>query len=147
MESKVFCLCENLKKVVFQEGSKLRRIGEFCFCGSGLEEFTPPPVLKEISGGAFKHCQSLRRVILNEGLETLEDQYDSMTRKYYGVFQYSEITEVTLPSTLKEIGSRTFKDCKSLNTIRVKRSCYADFSKLDMPSSVKIVRQWDDDVS
>ena len=73
--------------------------------------------------------------MLNEGLETLSDYYSS------GVFGNSGIEEITLPSTLKKIGYHTFWGCNSLRTIYVKSSCQADFSGINLPSSVKIVRQ------
>ena len=75
-----FCGCENLKKVIFQEGSVLREIEDYCFMSSGLEEFTAPPGLKRIHGNAFANCENLKRVILNEGLKELRDL------SYNGVF-------------------------------------------------------------
>ena len=43
-----FRYCKDLKKVTFQESSRLRKIGSLCFDNSGLEEFVAPPGLKEI---------------------------------------------------------------------------------------------------
>ena len=105
-----------------------------CFCNSGLEEFVAPQRLKEIEVEAFCGCESLKRVALNEGLETLSDDCT------IGVFGDSGIEEITLPSTLKEIGYHTFSWCNSLRKIYVKSGCQADFSKLDLPSSVEIIR-------
>ena len=88
--------------MTFQEGSRLRRIGNGCFQGSDLEEFVAPPGLKEIGSIAFYRCKGLKRVVLNEDLEVLADKDD------YGIFQSSGVEEVTLPSTLREIGQRMF---------------------------------------
>ena len=91
--------------------------------------------MKEIGGAVFYGCKSLRRVMLNEGPETLSDYYSS------GVFGNSGIEEITLPSTLKKIDRYAFSECNSLRTIYVRSGCQANFSWLDLPSSVKIVRQ------
>lgn len=74
---------------MFEEGSKLEKIGNFCFFGSGLKEFLAPPELKEIKGRAFMNCKNLKRVVLNEGLMVLgEDDRDfnGSSVKIYGVF-------------------------------------------------------------
>ena len=76
--------------------------------------------------------------MLNEGLELLKDCHKA-ARYYCGVFQYCDFEEITLPSTLKEIGQCTFKDCRCLKTIYVKSGCKADLSQLDKPSSAQIV--------
>ena len=68
-----------------------------CFYNSGLEKFIAPQSLKEIYGTAFYCCKSLKRVVLNEGLETLSNYYSG------GVFENSGIEEIRLPSTLKKI--------------------------------------------
>ena len=72
--------------------------------------------------------------MLNEGLEALPDDTNC------GVFQKSGVEEVTLQSTLRQIGRNAFKWCDGL-TVYVKSGCRADLSRLDLPSSVKIVRQ------
>ena len=68
--------------------------------------------------------------MLNEGLEVLAD------KDGFGIFQNTEIEEITLPSTLMKIGKLTFTRCSSLKTVYVKRGCQANFSGLNMPSTV-----------
>lgn len=75
--------------------------------------------------------------MLNEGLETLKEHYDLTHNCYHGIFQDSRVEEVTLPSTMKEIGQMTLADCSSLRTIYVKSGCQADLSRV--PSSVEII--------
>ena len=108
----------------------------YCFEDSGLEEFVAPPGLREICGGAFAGCHKLKRVALNEGLLVLRDDDGP---HYTGVFERTEIVEITLPSTLKEIGKFTFYDCYSLMTIYVKSGCQVDFSEIHRPKSAKVV--------
>ena len=104
----VFYCCYDLKKIVFRDGSKLRKVCDSCFKYSGLEEFIAPSGLKEIHCGAFYGCKKLKRVVLNEGLEALNGGI------IFGVFESSGIEEITLPSTLKQVDLRTFIDCDSL---------------------------------
>ena len=93
--------------------------------------------MKEIRHGAFCKCKSLRRVTLNEGLEKLgrKGAYyddDGHCKYYQGVFEESGLEEITLPSTLTEIGETTFKDT-SVKAVYVNDDCEADFLELQMP--------------
>ena len=60
-----------LTEVVFESGSKLRRVGDYAFASTALKVFVAPGDLKEIGVGAFMNCKELRTVKLNEGLESL----------------------------------------------------------------------------
>ena len=71
IEKEAFRDGRNLRRVVFQRGSKLRIIESNCFSGSGLEEFSAPLNLQEIDSGAFYDCRSLKHVTLNGGLKML----------------------------------------------------------------------------
>lgn len=58
----VFERCKRLREVIFEDGSRLRKIGKGCFCGSGLEQITLPSAVEEISVDAFQNCERLRKV-------------------------------------------------------------------------------------
>ena len=112
---------------MFEEGSKLKKIGPNAFYGcirlasvtlpEGLEEIglyafyqsdigsvTFPSSLRTVHQGAFSDCKSLKTVVLNEGIEVLgTDEYKDDASWYNGVFQGSAIESVTFPSTLKRI--------------------------------------------
>ena len=64
-----FYKCENLKRIVFAEGSRLERIGNYCFCHSGIEELTLPGTLREIGGYAFDECDNLKTIYVEDGCE------------------------------------------------------------------------------
>lgn len=100
-----------------------------------------PPSLREVGGSAFYGCGSLKRVVLNEGLEALRDGYDDEYLGYYGVFQRSGVEEVVLPSTLLDVGQKAFLGCGGLRTIRARDGCRADLSKLKLPESATLVSQ------
>ena len=98
-------------------------MGRGCFSYSGLEEFCAPPELRLIADTAFENCRYLRQVTLNKGLETL-GRYDGM------VFQNTGIEEITLPKTLKEVGSFAFVGARGLGAIYVEDGCEANISPL-----------------
>ena len=49
----------------------LEHIGVKCFSESGLEKVTLPKSTRTVAVRAFKGCEQLRHVELNEGLEVL----------------------------------------------------------------------------
>lgn len=57
--------------VVFEEGSRLEKIGSDCFRDTAIEEFLAPSSLREIGDNAFYNYKNLGQVTLNEGLERL----------------------------------------------------------------------------
>lgn len=95
-----------LKRVAFRGRSQLEKIGYNCFARSGIEELLAPPGLREIGQDAFAGCEDLRLVVLNEGLERLvaeKEWYDNGRYRnvYDGIFGFSGVEEIVLPSTLK----------------------------------------------
>ena len=79
--------------------------------------------------------------MLNEGPEALEDHYNDDYLNCFGVFQCSGVEEVVLPSTLRDVGQKTFLGCASLRTIYAKRGCRADLSRPRKPETVAFVSQ------
>ena len=94
IKESAFQECENLRVVVFEEGSRLRTIGENafyncaklrsselpsglrkigarCFWGCGIAQLSISASVKEIGAEAFYGCKKLKSVQLNEGLEKL----------------------------------------------------------------------------
>lgn len=77
-------------------------------------------MVRTIRQKAFGKVESLRSVILNEGLEVLgTDEYPDTGKVYSGVFENCSIERVELPSTLKRIESGTFMGCKNLKVINL----------------------------
>lgn len=69
--------------------------------------------------GAFFDCRSLKKAVLNEGLEALGTDGNSRRGAvHHGVFEKCALTSIILPSTLKMIESSTFNDCKDLNSVQ-----------------------------
>lgn len=84
--------CKSLKRVLFPNDSALETIEGECLRESRIEEFLAPPSLKRIEVSVFSQCYSLKKVVLNEGLETLSCS-----------FKDSGVEVVELPSTLRRL--------------------------------------------
>lgn len=57
IEQGAFYKCEKLKKVSFQQGSRLEKIGAECFAKSGLKEIVLPESVREVGAKAFWLCE------------------------------------------------------------------------------------------
>lgn len=98
--------------------------------------------MKEISDHVFYACKSLKRVVLNEGLEILgDDSENENDEAFQGVFQDSGVEKIVLPNTLRETAYSAFSDIAHLKTIYVGSDCniyiagsgISDLTKLVLP--------------
>lgn len=122
------------------------------FGGSdGVRTLILPKMVRAVQQGAFYQVESLRSVLLNEGLETLgDDRYQRDRRMSFGAFQESGLRRMRLPSTLKRIAHRAFMDCKALRTVsfptgleHLGKSCFsgAGLESVELPASLRTVSQ------
>lgn len=63
-----------------------------------METFVAPKSLRTIGEAAFRHCQSLATVEMNEGLQALGAQ----------CFQDCQFSGIILPSTVTSLGEVAF---------------------------------------
>ena len=135
-----FACCKLLKRVDFQPGSVLKRIGARCFFMSGLEGIKTPQGLAEIGERAFSRCAFLRNVVLNEGLRVLGE----------AVFAHTPIERVDVPSTVQILPKSTFCQCKSLREVQfhegpdeLGEGCFWEtkFPELNIPASVRVIEK------
>lgn len=98
-----------IQKVIFGSNSKLQKIESNAFreCNN-LEEITLPKSLISIYNHAF-FDSSINKVIIPS------DSKLEMISNY--AFAYSDLTNITLPNSLKEIGYGAFRDCKDLTEV------------------------------
>ena len=104
-----------------------------------------PRSVRTVEGNSFKHMASLRQVILNEGLETLdENNYDEP--EYNEPFAYSSVERIRFPSTLKRLGNYALSECKQLKSVELPEGlemigdrCFEDCGvrELHIPASVR----------
>ena len=136
-----FCNCINLKNISL--ASNITEIGDEAFSGCiSLSKLELPKNLIKLGGkilrntmvnsinippsvkiaedgatyneGALSRCPALMEVIFENGIERIPDYiaYDRSSGD-----KRSRINKITLPSTVKEIGSRAFADSSYLETI------------------------------
>lgn len=101
-----FYMCNHLTSVRF--GSKLSKIdcNSFKKCSELNDVDLSGTKVTKLTDDVFAYCTSLRGIKLPECLEALGD----------GVFYESGLVSIKLPSSVREMGERTFKGCVSLET-------------------------------
>ena len=103
----IFYGCSSLEQVNFPEGMSYIGNGMFYDCVS-LNNISFPSTMKTISSNAFIGCESLTSINL-DGIENLGES----------AFEYTGLTSVTLPSSLKYC-SNAFNSCESLEYAIIK---------------------------
>lgn len=103
-----FTECRSLITVILNEGLEVFGIdGKVyedmpgVFENSALERIRLPSTLKRIERRAFMGCESLKGVLLPEGLEYIGRR----------CFYSSCLEEIALPSSIKMVGFKAFQDC------------------------------------
>ena len=129
MGHNAFAYCESIKKVTIPK--TLTEWGDCTFQFTGIEELkiengvkkisyqtfsntkistvTIPKSVTVISAGAFGECNNLEKVILNDGLVTIDE---------FAFAGKSKLTEVIIPKTVKNITERAFSGCMTLNKVK-----------------------------
>jgi hypothetical protein len=135
-----FHSCRNLKQVTLSEG--LQTIDRCVFLGTAIEQIDIPASVSKINTEVFSYCDQLKAIRVNE----LNKKYASvdgalLNRKmtelicvpstktgHYdvpdgvitidtGAFSNSQLTEVSLPATVKKVDFFAFESCPALTTI------------------------------
>lgn len=138
IDCEAFYECGKLSKVIFANGSKLKKLnagyfyqipdgmiqtvaarkGVFAEC-SLLSSIEIPASVENIGAGTFLNCTSLSKVSFETGsrLKKIDGVY---YRDYspLGAFQNcSHLTKIEIPASVEEIGPATFKDCVRLISV------------------------------
>ena len=105
--------------VVFEEGSCITGIAEYCFCDCDLlTTIILPDTVKSIGADAFNTCEDLQYVYIPEGCNSIGDN------AFTGC---DELSYVRVPDSCRSIGERAFDGCPRLY-LSVP-GYYNDFSK------------------
>lgn len=100
--------CNSITKVVIGEGvTSIGRMA-FMYCSLLWDAEIPDSVVR-IEANAFDSCESLRQIILPHCLESIDAE------AFYGC----GLTEITLPSGVRELAFDAFRACDGLTTIKV----------------------------
>ncbi|MBQ5812947.1 MAG: leucine-rich repeat domain-containing protein, partial [Clostridia bacterium] len=105
--------CAAITKITLPDS--IESIGNFAFrrC-TNLESINYPRSLREVSdqysglGGIFEDCPKLKSITIPEGITAIPD---------YAFKSCEYIENITLPSTLKSIGTDAFTGCTSLKAV------------------------------
>ena len=96
----------------------------------------PKTLNKDASGASFIGCTNLTNIELEEGMTVVPDCICAST----------PITEITIPSTVKEIGLWAFKDCNSLKKITILDNV-TDIEGYDSSSTDLVFQNHNDDLT
>lgn len=110
----------------------VRSLSEQAFANcTYLKNVTVPSTVKVLSNSLFQDCRNLSVVTLSEGLERIEDyafQYSALTQidfpstlKYVGdgAFYSSSLRAVVLPDSLERMGRDVFSECNELTDVTI----------------------------
>ena len=102
--------CTALASVIFENGSKLEKIGAFAFSNSGITDITIPKTVKTIGGNAFKGCKSLATV-----------NFDDTGNVVIGNNAFAEtgITKLSIKDNFASIGKMAFSDNTALKKVEI----------------------------
>lgn len=122
--------------------SNVKKIGDRAF--DGCENLTTVIFnkgLKEIGRSAFSSCKSLTKVVLPDGLEIIE----------FSAFSESRLQEITIPDSVKSVGTGCFDDTPFLKKARnveklvirgpVLIDGYMASGKVTIPDKVKVIAE------
>ncbi len=93
-------------KVVFEEGSEITGLADYCFSDNDLLTTVKlPDTVTEIGDYAFATCEDLQYVYIPSGVESIG------YRAFYGC---DELSYVSIPQMIKSIGQEAFESCPRL---------------------------------
>ncbi len=109
LDSRTFETCSQLKRVMFEPGSKLTVIPEGIFGSSSLSLIEIPASVETIEASAFYDSDNLTAITFeaNSKLKTIEAAFHSC----------NALTSITIPASVETIAAGTFEGCKSLSAV------------------------------
>lgn len=104
-----YCLYSDASRIEFEEESNFESICSNAFCKSSIQSIIFPKSLKIISASAFKLSKIQHIDLSKTQLEYIHDE----------AFSYSSLVDIQLPKSIRQIGNRSFFECKALETIEI----------------------------
>lgn len=105
----IFYQCNNLVKVILQEGVKMIGDGAFSHC-KALKYVQIPNSIRKIGDHAFSDCSSLSTVVIPDNVSEIGQG------TFWGCEQ---LTSIDIPDAVNKIGSYAFWQCVSLIIIKI----------------------------
>lgn len=122
IEPFAFNACKQLKKVVFEEGSRLRELKSDCFSESGLRSLTLLRTVQHVDSCAFGFCDSLAQFFVEDGsvANIVPAQIQEFAKvgpvpnavvKGVSVWDLRKLKEISIPEGARRIGNHWFCRC------------------------------------
>ena len=112
-----FYECTNLS-IVRIKGDGLEKIGNYAFTNcTTLEDITLPSSIKEAGSSIFDGCTSLKTAGPTGGDYNIKFGFTETIPDY--LFADSEIEEITVPDTIKNLGASAFSWCTALKKVKL----------------------------
>ena len=117
IEDYAFYECRNLS-IVRIKGDGLEKIGNYAFTNcTKLEDITLPSSIKEAGSSIFDGCTSLKTAGPAGGDYNIKFGFTETIPDY--LFADSEIEEITVPDTIKNLGTGAFSLCTALKRAKL----------------------------
>lgn len=124
-----FFQCNNLTSIVIPDSVTYIDSQTFSNCKK-LKSITFPKNLRTIDAAAFIECDSLKSIVFPDNLKNIE-----AGSSLGGAFENCmNLSSITLPGSLTDIGYDTFKGCIKLDTVIVKSSTPYDIDESVFPT-------------
>jgi hypothetical protein len=134
-----------VNEVIFERGSRLRRLRSGAFGLERLTKITIPSSCELISKDCFRLCAVLREVHF--------ERRSSLLRIGAGAFSETGLERLLLPAFLEDIGDGCFSSCKSLLEVRFESGSKlravgnqafreSGLRKITLPSSLESLGSW-----
>lgn len=127
-----FYMCPNLTNFDF---SSIKKVGQYAFVGSGLQEVCLPKNIEILEDGTFSRCNGLRSVTWNCTCDVIPNfcfavcsnltNFDFSGIKKIGKYAFKEsgLQEVWLSESIKNIEEGAFKECSGLRSVTWNCTC------------------------
>jgi hypothetical protein len=102
--------CSSLSTIEWADSSSVSTIGRYAFSGVAIEYLEIPTSVRYIEDEAFRYCQYLKNVVINEGLTSIGNS---------AFIWCSALESISLPTTLTTIRAFAFAGCTSLNKLYI----------------------------
>lgn len=114
VSSNTFYQCRQLKRIIFDKGSKLKIIPNSFLCGSfttqQMMDIEIPASVETIEKGAFSSNPNLTTV-------TFEENSQLKTISEYSFSSCKSLESIEIPANVETIGENAFAECSSLTTV------------------------------
>ena len=115
--------CVKIKTLSFRDGSKLREISKGAFENTSLQKINLPPSLEELEEGWCMHAMNLTEISIPSNHKTLSFAdnkyliYRNSNNDEILLFARRDITQATIPSSVKRIADSAFENCRNLKYV------------------------------